>query len=270
MRCEVPLLDNASLEKVTKDGTTPLLERNVPAGVEVSINCHPGYSIDNGPDRLVCLPLGMWSGRFTECRPAMSRHRMGCPIPMVENGDLRAVSPRRRLGRKLAASERVAVGTRIHLRCDRDFFITEGSYESTCAADGVWTTELAKCIPLLTEEEECGENPKVAFGTIVARTVGTRTIECQEGYGLVGSGIVRCMKSGVWSYVENACQRICGRVPTIENGYVSDGTNFAGSKREVGCFGGYEMRGSNSIECNIAGTWSSAGVCEKSNKFCQF
>ena len=56
---------------------------------------------------------------------------------------------------------------------------------------------------------------------------------------------------------------MCGNVPPVVGGSISNGYSRVGSTRSVNCQSGYELEGNHQIECDSSGQWSRPGNCRK-------
>ncbi|XP_059002860.1 P-selectin isoform X4 [Mustela lutreola] len=155
------------------------------------------------------------------------------------------------------------------------FHCTEG-YELNgpskleCLASGVWTSEppqcvAAQCPPLKTPERGSMTCPHSAEAFLYGTSCH---FSCEEGFALVGSEVVQCMASGVWTAAAPVCEVVqCPLLEAPGKGTmdcVHPLSAFAyGSSCKFGCEPGYQVRGWASLRCTGSGQWTAPSpACE--------
>ena len=95
-------------------------------------------------------------------------------------------------------------------------------------------------------------------------TMGSnRSVVCRQGYSLVGSTTITCLRTGHWSQPGTCEVAVCqNSLPNIVHGIVSQGGMSVGSVRQISCQYGYKLKGPSSIQCSVSGDWSAPGFCE--------
>ncbi|XP_053372795.1 E-selectin-like [Mercenaria mercenaria] len=110
-----------------------------------------------------------------------------------------------------------------------------------------------------TRKEDCRE-PKQLSNVTIDVTNGTTygsfaSIKCSPGYTLHGDNIKECLSNGSWSAFSTNCTlNVCPNVTAPANGSVNT------SKKSVAvysCIRGFEIIGSNTLVCNLNGSWDS-------------
>ncbi|KAL1428867.1 hypothetical protein MTO96_016623 [Rhipicephalus appendiculatus] len=154
------------------------------------------------------------------------------------------------------AHGRFLEGSRISYYC-KELHYLSGEGRLTCTANGTWSAQKPRCIPVIT----CGEPEVPSHGTIRVlppirggdprrgpvrgharaqpeeanlvlppghHRVGSRAeYACLPQYEMAGSTVRRCLSSGQWSGLPATCIPVCGRSdsprsPLIYNGNASD------------------------------------------------
>ena len=82
---------------------------------------------------------------------------------------------------------------------------------------------------------------------------------CQPGYALTGSSSIMCQADGAWSDTVPQCFRHrCASLPVIPNGFTQERQQtkfFFGDSVTVGCFPGFQIRGSAVLTCSVNETF---------------
>ncbi|XP_052799564.1 sushi, von Willebrand factor type A, EGF and pentraxin domain-containing protein 1-like [Mya arenaria] len=211
--------------------------------------CLPGF-IETGPITSTCAVPSFqgppperinpdWSTPVHFCKDC------GDPIP-VANADILP-------GEK-------SVGSVAQYVCHKGFVPT-GPANSFCMQNAEWTPVEFKCIAC--DQPPILEGAKVDQSTNVL--VGTRRIyTCQNGFISTGPIEVTCSSKGAaedffkpeWVMdIKNHCKD-CGAPPLVDNAYINIGPMTIGSNRSYACNNGFEMVGTETINCLPTGLWS--------------
>ncbi|XP_035690033.1 CUB and sushi domain-containing protein 3-like [Branchiostoma floridae] len=132
-----------------------------------------------------------------------------------------------------------------------------GTNPITCQADGTWdaafpTCEVVQC-PTLTAPTNGGVTGQDSYTDIAIFT-------CNSGYNLVGSFTARCQADGNWDQVFPTCAGVpCDPLTSPTNGWVSEtNSNNYPNVATYYCNTGYNVAGTNPINCQTDGTWDAA------------
>ncbi|XP_018116669.2 E-selectin-like [Xenopus laevis] len=142
-----------------------------------------------------------------------------------------------------------------------------GLSELQCLASGKWTSsppicEVVQCASLNNPENgwvKCQEKPHYKSKC---------TYACAEGYKLSGSSEHQCLPSGEWTSSAPTCEAVECKVPLIPDmGKMNCSHPFGdfkyGSVCKFDCEGDRLLNGTNTLECESTGTWSSeVPICE--------
>ncbi|XP_060604255.1 C4b-binding protein-like [Ruditapes philippinarum] len=137
----------------------------------------------------------------------------------------------------------------------------------TCSETGNWTN-LPTCI-----RKDCGNvNYLNTINAYIRRQKksteyeSTAEIDCDAGFhnkniiqtSEISTTTITCSDRGTWIGIPTCIPKDCGQLPSLSNGkisYVSNMTTFA-SKAVYICDNGYQVNGSDTIECKDTGKWS--------------
>ncbi|XP_027468796.1 P-selectin isoform X6 [Zalophus californianus] len=145
-----------------------------------------------------------------------------------------------------------------------------GPSKLECLASGTWTNEPPQCIavqcpPLRTPER----GSMTCLHSAEAFQYGSSCrFSCEEGFALVGSEVVECTASGVWTAAAPVCEAVqCPLLEAPGKGSmdcVHPLAAFAyGSSCKFECAPGYQVRGWASIRCTGSGQWTAPSpACE--------
>ncbi|CAK8685492.1 unnamed protein product [Clavelina lepadiformis] len=110
-----------------------------------------------------------------------------------------------------------------YIQCAMGFVLEDGSYSQqvTCGYDGNWNKIPLPCkktcsniVPTSNETVTpslCQENPYHGIQCM---------FECTPGFALVGSEVILCNASGVWSDSVPSCRRTCSALEPVQNGMI--------------------------------------------------
>ncbi|XP_025733423.1 P-selectin isoform X3 [Callorhinus ursinus] len=145
-----------------------------------------------------------------------------------------------------------------------------GPSKLECLASGTWMNEPPQCIavqcpPLRTPER----GSMTCLPSAEAFQYGSSCrFSCEEGFALVGSEVVECTASGVWTAAAPVCEAVqCPLLEAPGKGSmdcVHPLAAFAyGSSCKFECAPGYQVRGWASIRCTGSGQWTAPSpACE--------
>lgn len=229
-------------------------------GIELSYNDNITYECDVGfhlvgPRERRCTSTGEWSDEDPHCQ------EVECGPPP----DVLHAAPDSYPGK-----ESFAYGSLIMYTCDKGHVMASTS-STYCQEDGAWSVPLPACPPVT-----CPQLPEVEHASMAGEDVtysGNVSVECDEGYHLVGQSIVTCTETGQWDSVLPACQLIQCPVPAVEYGLpLLQGQDenvppptalLPGQTVQFKCNPGYGLDGAPSSTCLQGGTMSiPAPMCQ--------
>lgn len=212
-------------------------------GDTFELHCAEGYQ-EVVQRNITCLSTGNWSGT-PRCELAKCDD-----LVLPENSRLKNVT---------SGSKRT--GDSITLTCN-DGYKLNGNPNVICQENRNWS-RLPTCAVL-----DCG-NPPFVEGHLVRGLNSTIvnssfSLECDDGYYLVGSSTIYCRSNGKWSDIQRCKPVSCEKPPIPPNSIVLDetGTTFM-SVAYISCNEGFVMIGSPRIVCLRNGSWSGIPSCVK-------
>ncbi|KAM5201988.1 complement receptor type 1 isoform 2-T2 [Hipposideros larvatus] len=230
-----------------------LVPLNLELGAKVSFVCNEGFQL-NGSSASHCILVGMeslWNSSVPSCEQIL------CPNPPdIRNG--------RHTGKTL---EVFPYGEEVTYTCDPHpyrgmTFKLFGESTIRCTSDsqgnGIWSSPAPRCgLP-----GYCNAPDNFQFAKLKNQTnesefpIGTSLrYECHPEY-YWKSFYIKCLKTMMWSSVNNVCKRkVCKTPPDPVNGvvHIDTDTQF-GSRIKYSCNIGYQLIGDSSAKCIISGT----------------
>nr|XP_056700689.1 P-selectin-like [Euleptes europaea] len=215
--------------------------------------CEPGFSLA-GTKTMGCLATGNWSDPLPTCQV------IGCPkLDAPENGGFNCSH----LHGDFAYSS-VCV-----FSCDMGF-VQVGQERLQCTALGTWTEEPPFCeaiqCPVLHAPDNghfnCSHpHEDFAYGS-------SCSFFCNTGFQLVGSDMLDCMAVGNWTEQLPSCKAVqCPALGTPDNGQGNcshpHGSFAFNSSCVFSCDSGFELVGSEMLQCMAGGNWTrDMPICE--------
>ncbi|KAK7796502.1 hypothetical protein U0070_015796, partial [Myodes glareolus] len=132
---------------------------------------------------------------------------------------------------------------------------------------GIWSSPPPQCIPIVKCPVPQIENGEVESGFKCSFFLNdTITFKCKSGFTMKGSSIVWCQPNRKWSPPLPTCFRGCLPPENIHHSdYKEKDKEFFSVGQEVSytCEPGYNLIGTNLVQCTSFGTWSHAApTCE--------
>uniref|UniRef100_A0A3Q2CZJ5 Sushi, von Willebrand factor type A, EGF and pentraxin domain containing 1 n=1 Tax=Cyprinodon variegatus TaxID=28743 RepID=A0A3Q2CZJ5_CYPVA len=213
----------------------------------VLYSCLPGFDL-KGDTVQTCQGDGTWSGTQPVCVAASCG-----PPPIVKNAQI------------LPKDERHA--NNVTYVCKAGLQLI-GPKTLTCLVNGSWSMPPPTC-----EGRQWGcDSPKqLLHGRIQEHNLGSRhalEFQCDQGYNLVGDGLVMCMGGNTWSSTFPICQaKSCPPPPGWAKGTNNEGSQqefHVGQSVRVSCPKGQRVKGGGAITCKPDQTWTPlSSVCER-------
>nr|XP_025733430.1 P-selectin isoform X8 [Callorhinus ursinus] len=145
-----------------------------------------------------------------------------------------------------------------------------GPSKLECLASGTWMNEPPQCIavqcpPLRTPER----GSMTCLPSAEAFQYGSSCrFSCEEGFALVGSEVVECTASGVWTAAAPVCEAIaCGPLESPVHGSMDCSPSSRAFQDNTSCSfhcaEGFRLEGANLVQCTDLGRWTApAPVCQ--------
>ncbi|XP_032245292.1 P-selectin isoform X2 [Phoca vitulina] len=145
-----------------------------------------------------------------------------------------------------------------------------GPSQLECLASGTWTNEPPQCIavqcpPLRTPERGSVTCPHSAEAFQYGSSC---RFSCEEGFALVGSEVVQCTASGLWTAAAPVCEAIaCGPLESPVHGSMDCSPSSRAFQDNTSCSfrcaEGFRLEGADLVQCTDLGRWTApAPVCQ--------
>ncbi|XP_053387243.1 sushi, von Willebrand factor type A, EGF and pentraxin domain-containing protein 1-like [Mercenaria mercenaria] len=148
-------------------------------------------------------------------------------------------------------------GTVVHVTCEKNYRLI-GDSVIICQSIGAWSNN-PECDLIECSNPTPDHGFSNAFSTINGTTV---SVECEEGYDLVGEDIVTCQENETWTY-DPVCQIKDCDYPFIPNADVTLPNNITtfGETVKVSCRTGHTLTGNSAVSCLSNGSWEMLPSC---------
>ncbi len=244
VQCATPLIQNARIRAASR-------ELKFYYGDPLYVDCRSGYEL-SGAAELFCRADGAWSGALPVC------NIVNCTRPWIRNGYI------------AGAAGVVSYGQSVRVKCDMGYTM-KGPEELNCTSDGSWSDDIPVCGMVFCK------TPSIEHGLIYTGSVEhslqslpelpfnqTIVVACVLGFEVVGASSLTCLPTGLWSDEFPVCNRLRCTDPEIQHGIimgnriqVQEGYGF-GDSAKFSCEDGFELLGTEEIQCLPNGTWSDA------------
>ncbi|XP_078403913.1 C4b-binding protein alpha chain-like [Cetorhinus maximus] len=227
---KLPVLDNGSPDDKF------ISQNSIDVGQRVTYRCYPGYVFKEGSSRYItCKADSTWSPLNTACEP----RNCGNPGEIL-NGYFNATS--------------TTFGEQVTFYCDAGYRIVGRAYR-ICDRTG-WDGQIPTCEPVECHRPGLIANAQIisGFGPIY-KYQETIAYRCLEGFEMIGNSVIKCGENNVFVPPPPKCipPVRCPQPELIANGQTISGFKATYGYRETityACTDGYEMVGSNVIECS--------------------
>ncbi|KAM9358059.1 P-selectin [Symphorus nematophorus] len=211
-----------------------------------AVRCDEGYE-PSGQDQIRCDHTGHWTASVPACTV-----KKCSPILFPAMGNMTCVHP----------VEPFSYSSQCNFTCQEGYYLI-GDSTLTCLASKQWskpipTCKVVQCNHLkapLHATMQCQDPLGVySYGSIC-------TVQCEEGFDLIGTNMTKCSSQGNWSHALPVCQvKRCNPI-NLPHGSLScsdrNGPFSFGSRCTTSCDEGFLLNGTASTECNSLGMWSS-------------
>ncbi|XP_053392668.1 sushi, von Willebrand factor type A, EGF and pentraxin domain-containing protein 1-like isoform X2 [Mercenaria mercenaria] len=210
----------------------------------VTFSCYPGYKLV-GTVTTECILNATWQGITPSCIV------QNCLFPSVpDNGYIRNMTS-------------YAVNSTAVMSCNAGYNLT-GNDTIQCMENATWSTLSAVCSLIECPFLQRFVNGRLNISSTNRYVNSTAEIVCDLGYILDGSLSVECQENGTWDISSAICiPKNCSSPPVPENGYIRIITSYTvNSTAVMSCNAGYNLTGSDTIQCMENATWSPlSAVC---------
>ncbi|KAM9129297.1 E-selectin isoform 2-T2 [Pangshura tecta] len=208
--------------------------------------CEEGFEL-KGSDRLQCGASGEWNGQQPECKVVQCD---GLKAPA--HGSV-TCSP---------ASGNFLWNSTCEFACEEGFEL-KGSDRLQCGASGEWNGQQPECKVVQCDGLKAPAHGSVTCSPASGNFLWNSTCEfaCEEGFELKGSDRLQCGASGEWNGQQPECKVVqCDGLKAPAHGSVTcspaSGNFLWNSTCEFACEEGFELKGSDRLQCGASGEWN--------------
>nr|XP_060630360.1 P-selectin-like [Anolis sagrei ordinatus] len=218
-----------------------------------NFKCAEGFAI-SGAENIMCKKSGEWSSPAPTCQVKQCQE-----IESPRRGTMDCVNP---IGD-------FAYNSTCDFSCE-DGFQLNGSKTLHCNAAGQWSSHVPFC-----QGVQCQPLQALAHGNSSCFHIhgefqyqSNCTFNCDEGFSLLGEGMILCTARGQWTNATPVCQAIeCPKLEAPKNGQLNcshpHGYFAYNSSCAFSCDVGFVRVGSEMLNCMAQGEWTgSEPVCE--------
>ncbi|XP_072919424.1 P-selectin-like isoform X2 [Hemitrygon akajei] len=146
----------------------------------------------------------------------------------------------------------------------REGYVVHGAERIQCLASGQWTDQPPRC-----KVQQCETLVNPEHGTMNCTDPindfgynSTCDFSCSKGFSLNGLSRLQCKISGQWSAQTPTCEAVkCSELKVLPNLSMNCSDHFGrfsyGSVCDFLCEDGFTLQGSDRLECEVSGQWTS-------------
>ncbi|XP_021361821.1 sushi, von Willebrand factor type A, EGF and pentraxin domain-containing protein 1-like isoform X1 [Mizuhopecten yessoensis] len=206
----------------------------------ILVICSEGYSPLN-PVALACQEDKTWNGTMHRC------DAVSCQVP----------TPPDTLQYIIQSSADLQVGGTLSVGC-KSGYKTLGNDQMICEADGHWGGHLPDCQAMMCTLPSLSTDLYVVVEQGNGVTPGdVISVWCRPGMRVMGSSYLKCQTDGTWNASSPTCQFInCSPPLEIEYDVIPKKNSYIYKDTvTVQCKDGFELQGTNTLQCGLDGTW---------------
>ncbi|XP_045694688.1 E-selectin [Phyllostomus hastatus] len=214
-----------------------------------AFDCEEGFELE-GPPRLQCASSGRWDDEEPTCAAVTCD-----AISDLQNGSVSCSH---------APAGDFTFQSSCSFTCHEGFQL-QGPAQVECTARGQWTQQAPVCAALQCKALSGPESGYVDCIPSASGSLQTGSIcefSCQEGFVLTGPTRLHCGRTGEWDGEEPTCEAVrCPAVGEPPSGWASCSAGRAGpftfgASCAFGCGEGFELQGSDLMDCTSQGQWT--------------
>ncbi|XP_069378251.1 P-selectin-like isoform X2 [Paralichthys olivaceus] len=210
------------------------------------VRCDEGYEL-SGNEHIRCDHTGQWTASVPACTV-----KKCTPIFSPVTGNMTCVD----------TLEPFSFGSWCDFTCQEGYYLS-GNSTLTCLASGQWSKPTPTCAvvqcnsleaPLHASMQCLDPLGEYSYDSICS-------LQCEEGFELIGTNKTKCSSQGNWSHALPVCQaKRCIPQNPPSHGSIScsdpNGSFSFGSRCTSTCDEGFLLNGTTSTDCTSVGTWS--------------
>uniref|UniRef100_A0A3B3HKR0 E-selectin n=1 Tax=Oryzias latipes TaxID=8090 RepID=A0A3B3HKR0_ORYLA len=219
---------------------------NFSFGSECIFTCADGFSL-NGSTALFCSSSGFWSHRIPTCTVKK------CSAAVAPSGgNMVCVDP----------VEPFSFGSQCDFTCQEGHYLL-GNSTISCLASGDWSNPAPSCAAVQCKNLSAPLHGFIhCWDPLGEHSYGSEcSVQCEDGFELVGTNLTKCSARGDWSHGLPVCQaKLCQTVTSPSHGFLScnhpNGPFSFGSTCSITCDEGFRINGTSKVECFSSAMWS--------------
>ncbi|XP_036971608.1 P-selectin isoform X3 [Acanthopagrus latus] len=241
---QCPVLNHTNIDAGSMNCSHPIAPYSYNSTCEVQ--CDEGYE-PSGHKQIRCDHTGQWTASVPTCKV-----KKCSPITFPDMGNMTCVD----------ALETFSFGSSCNFACQEGYNLT-GDNTLTCLASKQWSKPTPTCTVVKCDSLKAPPHASLqCHDPLGAHSYGSIcTMQCEEGFDLIGTNMTKCSSRGSWTHALPSCQAKRCIPLNPPHGSIScsdpNGPFSFGSRCAVACDEGFVLlNGTASTECNSLGMWS--------------
>uniref|UniRef100_I3J1E6 E-selectin n=1 Tax=Oreochromis niloticus TaxID=8128 RepID=I3J1E6_ORENI len=209
-------------------------------------SCDEGYELI-GQNQIICEHTGQWTATVPVCTV-----RKCSPVFSPAMGHMTCVDP----------VEPFSYGSWCNFTCKEGYYLT-GDKVLLCLTLGQWSKPTPTCTVVQCNSLQAPPHAYLQCQDPINKHSYTSicTVQCEEGFDLIGTNVTKCSSQGNWSHALPVClAKRCTPISSPSHGSIScsdpNGSFSFGSRCTKTCDEGFVLNGTSSTECTSMGKWS--------------
>ncbi|XP_035767785.1 P-selectin, partial [Neolamprologus brichardi] len=209
-------------------------------------SCDEGYELI-GQNHIICDHTGQWTATVPVCTV-----RKCSPVFPPAMGHMTCVDP----------VEPFSYGSWCNFTCKEGYSLT-GDKVLSCLTLGQWSKPTPTCAVVQCNSLQAPPHAYLQCHDPINKHsyTSTCTVQCEEGFDLIGANVTKCSSQGNWSHALPVClAKRCSPISSPSHGSIScsdpNGSFSFGSRCTSTCDEGFLLNGTSSTECTSMGMWS--------------
>uniref|UniRef100_A0A3P8R438 E-selectin n=1 Tax=Astatotilapia calliptera TaxID=8154 RepID=A0A3P8R438_ASTCA len=209
-------------------------------------SCDEGYELI-GQNQIICDHTGQWTATVPVCTV-----RKCSPVFSPAMGHMTCVDP----------VEPFSYGSWCNFTCKEGYYLT-GDKVLSCLTLGQWSKPTPTCTVVQCNSLQAPPHAYLQCHDPINKHSYTSicTVQCEEGFDLIGTNVTKCSSQGNWSHALPVClAKKCTPISSPSHGSIScsdpNGSFSFASVCTSTCDEGFLLNGTSSTECTSMGMWS--------------
>ncbi|XP_013766562.1 P-selectin [Pundamilia nyererei] len=209
-------------------------------------SCDEGYELI-GQNQIICDRTGQWTATVPVCTV-----RKCSPVFPPVMGHMTCVDP----------VEPFSYGSWCNFTCKEGYYLT-GDKVLSCLTLGQWSKPTPTCTVVQCNSLQAPPHAYLQCHDPINKHSYTSicTVQCEEGFDLIGTNVTKCSSQGNWSHALPVClAKKCTPISSPSHGSIScsdpNGSFSFASVCTSTCDEGFLLNGTSSTECTSMGMWT--------------